>query len=114
MGKSVAEKVAALQRQKAQIEARLGQLKAREKSIERKRDTRRKVIAGAYALEHCEFDPAFKATLFGLLDQYVERPGDRELFDLPPKRKPSEAGAEDAGSDSASSPKPKEDDGKSK
>ena len=86
MGKSVADKVAALQRRKSEIEARLGQLKAREKSVERKRDTRRKVIAGAYALEHSEFDPAFKATLFGLLDQYVERPADRELFELPPKK----------------------------
>ena len=85
MSKKLNDRVAALRKRRAEIDARLNQLEAREKSKERKRDTRRKVIAGAYALEHCEFDPAFKATLFGLLDQYVERAADRELFDLAAK-----------------------------
>lgn len=109
MGKSVADKVAALQRRKAEIDARLSQLRAREKSAERRRDTRRKVIAGAYALEHCNFDPAFKATLYGLLDQYVERPSDRELFELGPKP----PAAPPAG-DSVPPKKAKEEDGKAK
>ena len=87
MAKSAKERAASLRKRKAEIEARLQQLEQREKSAERKRDTRRKVIAGAYALEHCEFDPDFRATLFGLFRDYVERDGDRELFDLPPLTK---------------------------
>lgn len=85
MAKKTNERIAALRKRRAEIDARLSQLEIREKAKERKRDTRRKVIAGAYALEHCEFDPAFKATLFGLLDQYVEREADRALFGLAPK-----------------------------
>ena len=85
MAKKTNERIAALRKRRAEIDARLNQLEIREKAKERKRDTRRKVIAGAYALEHCEFDPAFKATLFGLLDQYVEREADRALFGLAPK-----------------------------
>ena len=84
MAKSVKERAEALRKRKAEIEARLSDLEQREKTAERKRDTRRKVIAGAYALEHCDFDPAFKATLKGLLNSYLEKPGDRELFDLAP------------------------------
>ena len=84
MAKSVKERAEALRKRKAEIEARLSDLEQREKTAERKRDTRRKVIAGAYALEHCEFDPDFKATLEGLLNSYLEKPGDRELFDLAP------------------------------
>jgi hypothetical protein len=84
MSKKLNERVAALRKRRAEIDARLSQLEAREKAKERKRDTRRKVIAGAYALEHCEFDPDFKATLEGLLNSYLEKPGDRELFDLAP------------------------------
>jgi hypothetical protein len=74
-----------LREKKAQIEAKLRKLEAREKEKARKADTRRKVIAGALALEHAEIDPAFGEKLHGLLARFVDRPQDRALFGLPPK-----------------------------
>jgi hypothetical protein len=75
-----------LRKKRDQIDAQLKALEARNKQAERKADTRRKVIAGALALEHFERnrDSEFGRTLFRLLDEYVVRPHDRALFpDLP-------------------------------
>ena len=51
---------------------------------ERKADTRRKVIAGALALEHfvANRNSEFARILFRLLDEYVVRPHDRGLFEF--------------------------------
>ncbi|MHB0704098.1 hypothetical protein ACX4MT_00060 [Roseomonas mucosa] len=67
---------------KAQIEAQLKDLEAREQRQKRKDDTRRKIIAGALALEHAEIDPVFGAQLAKLLNRYVTKAQDRALFDL--------------------------------
>ena len=74
-----------LREKKAQIDAKLKKLEAREKERARKADTRRKVIAGALALEHAEIDPEFGEKLRSLLARFVNRPQDRALFGLPPK-----------------------------
>ncbi|HTV27872.1 MAG TPA: hypothetical protein VMF32_08830 [Xanthobacteraceae bacterium] len=49
---------------------------------ERKLDTRRKIIAGAIALEHMKYDPAFAARFQELLDRYVRKSPERLLFGL--------------------------------
>lgn len=74
-----------LREKKAQIEAKLKQLEARAKEKARKEDTRRKIIAGALALEHAEIDAEFGRKLHSILARFVGRPEDRELFGLPPK-----------------------------
>lgn len=61
---------------------RLSALETRAKNRERKTDTRRKIVVGAIALETARRDAAFKAQLWKLLDEFVERPLDRELFGL--------------------------------
>lgn len=48
----------------------------------RKRDTRRKIIAGALALE--EKDRGFRGKLLALIDEYVTADRDRALFGLGP------------------------------
>lgn len=77
------QKNAKAQRHAAQVKLR-----------ERKLDTRRKIIAGALALEHAKRDDRFHAILVRLLDEYVERPVERALFGLGPmpetKPKPRE------------------------
>lgn len=80
--KSPDEKIAELEKKAAQIKARLQSEQAKIKGQERKNDTRRKIIVGALALEH--EDPTFQETLSRLLHQYVTKPQDRALFDLPP------------------------------
>lgn len=63
-----------------QDKARLKNLEAKQRQQERKKDTRRKVIAGALALEHSGIDPEFGKTMFKLLNRYVKRDQDRVLF----------------------------------
>jgi len=67
-------------RKNAKAQKHEAQLKLRH----RKLDTRRKIIAGALALEHAKKDEAFRAQLHALLDEYVVRAVERELFGLPP------------------------------
>lgn len=85
------DRIHKLREKKQQIEAQLKQLEARERERERKADTRRKIIAGALALEHAEINEEFGRELHRLLFRHVERPQDRELFGLPPKGEDGEA-----------------------
>ena len=79
------EKLQELEEKRAQIQARIDKERARLKTEERKRDTRRKIIAGALALEHAQLNPNFAKELEKLLDRNVTREGDRALFNLTPK-----------------------------
>lgn len=76
------EKIADLQKRKAQIDAQLRRERSRAKEEQRKQDTRRKIIAGAIALEHK--DPHFRDTMKRLIAELVTRPEDRALFGLEP------------------------------
>ena len=49
---------------------------------ERKLDTRRKIIAGAIALEHMKYDAAFASAFQALLDRFVTKSPERVLFGL--------------------------------
>src|SRR5271155_4090557 len=82
--KSTADRLTTLRQKRAQLDAQLRALEARTKKAERKADTRRKVIAGALALEHFEAnrDSEFGRIMFRLLDEYVVRPHDRALFEV--------------------------------
>lgn len=51
---------------------------------ERKLDTRRKIIAGAIALEHMNHNAAFAAAFEALLDRFVTKGPERTLFGLKP------------------------------
>ncbi len=80
-----ADKKAMLLKKKEQIAEQLKQLNARDKDSERKADTRRKVIAGALALEHFAQHPdgEFAKVLFKLLNEHVEERS-RYLFSFLP------------------------------
>ncbi|MGP0092321.1 MAG: hypothetical protein ACLPKB_20525 [Xanthobacteraceae bacterium] len=89
-----AEKKATLLKKQEQIAEQLKQLNAREKENERKADTRRKVIAGALALEHFAQHPSgeFARVLFKLLNDHVDERA-RHLFAfLPARDAPQTAG----------------------
>lgn len=74
-----------LREKKSQIEARIKNIQSRERQQTRKNDTRRKIIAGALALYHMEKNPddPFSRKLLRLLDEYVTKPYERNLFGLP-------------------------------
>lgn len=71
-----------LTKKEEQLKARIQKKRAQVRGQERKRDTRKKIIAGALALEHASQDAAFAKIMKRLLQEHVTRPEDRKLFDL--------------------------------
>jgi len=91
--KSPQQKLDELREKEAQLKARIQKEKAKLATDERKRDTRRKIIAGALALEHAEQNPdsEFATVLHRLLSRHVDRDQDRALFDLPSRKKANDS-----------------------
>jgi hypothetical protein len=76
-----------LQQRLEQVQRQIRLQKARERDQTRRDDARRKIIAGALALEHRDRNPdsEFGRLLLRLLDEYA-RPEDRRLFEFLPTR----------------------------
>ena len=55
---------------------------------DRARDTRHKILAGACVLDRAAKDPVSAKHLKEILDVFLERDRDHQLFDLPPKEAP--------------------------
>jgi len=72
-----------LEKQLEVIKARLLSVKAREKTSERKKDVRRKILVGAYYLDQAEKNSSM-AEIKNLMDKFLKRDFDRELFELDP------------------------------
>lgn len=82
--------LARLKEQQEIIKARIINLEAREKTQERKRDTRRKILIGSYYLEKSRENSSMDE-IKKLMDSFLTRNSDRMLFDLvqienPPKK----------------------------
>lgn len=77
-----AAKLAKLEAQQAQIQARIQNEKSKISKEKRKLDTRRKIITGALALEHMEQNPQseFAAELHKLITRHVKET-DKHLFE---------------------------------
>lgn len=69
---------------KSQKEAREQKELMRTLKKERAKDTRRKILAGAWLLESVERDPEKKQRVIEGLGRFLKRADDRALFDLPP------------------------------
>ena len=61
---------------------RIVRLRTIEPTKERKRDTRRKILAGACVLDRADKDPVSARHLQEILDAFLTKPQDRALFDL--------------------------------
>jgi hypothetical protein len=83
------EAIQRLEQQLAKAQRDLRHALSLQKQQARADDARRKIIAGALALEHFEKNPGsdFGKTMFRLLDEYV-RPYERQLFEFLPVREP--------------------------
>ncbi len=81
------EYVQTLEQKVAAAQRKLQLARTRLKDQERRDDARRKIIAGALALEHVERNPDsdFARHMQRLLDEYT-RPDDRKLFPSLPAR----------------------------
>jgi len=83
------DKIKTLEQRLAKVQRDLRKAKSAQEDEARRLDARRKIIAGALALEHLDKNPhsEFGKVLFRLLDEYA-RPDDRQLFPFLPVRDP--------------------------
>jgi hypothetical protein len=71
-----------LKEKEAVLKARLAKIEAKERTQDRKKDTRRKILLGALAFKKMQELPAFKEQITKDLDGFLTNPRDRELFEL--------------------------------
>ena len=71
-----------LRLQRQQINERIKSMEAKERTQERKLDTRRKILLGALLSDWMEKDEGLKKKVFGHLTRYLSRKNDRDLFGL--------------------------------
>ena len=81
--RSIQDQIRALEDKRRKLDAQLTRLHAAGRAEARKRDTRRKILAGAAVLNQAEKNDTARASLWKLLDQALVKDRDRELFDLP-------------------------------
>ncbi len=83
MAKPTNEKLADLLEKEAQIRAQIQTLKQRENEVERKKDTRRKILIGGAILAKIKSGEWKEKQLHELLNPILKAERDRELFNLP-------------------------------
>ena len=89
MGINRNERIADLEKKKQQLANRIVRLRNLESAKQRKIDTRRKILAGAWVLHRADQDTDARLSLMRGLDEFLVGDRDRELFDLPPKPQPT-------------------------
>ena len=82
MEPSTLSNIEKLKRQKQVLEARIQKAEALQKQRDRKADTRRKILLGAYFLDKLRKDGTLEA-IKPELDNFLTRNNDRALFGLP-------------------------------
>lgn len=82
-------KLKRLQERRAAITARIREEEKKLREEEHRLDTRRKILAGAWALEKAARDNEFSATMMGELRTFLVRDDDRALLGLPPLPEPA-------------------------
>ena len=85
MGLNRNERIAELEKKKQPIANRIVRLRNIESTEQRKLETRRKILAGAWILHRQDHDDRLRLMLMQGLDEFLERDKDRALFNLPPK-----------------------------
>ncbi len=80
MAKPLSDKIAALKAKRQELAARQAALEAKEKTEDRKRQTRRKIVIGGAILAAIEDKPAIAEQLRGVLAKYVGRDVDRAVI----------------------------------
>ncbi len=75
-------KLERLLQKEAQIKAQIQQAKAAERTLEKKRDTRRKILIGAAVMARVEHGDWPKEDLLRMMDGFLTRPNERDLFGL--------------------------------
>jgi hypothetical protein len=90
--------------QKLQLQARITRLDASESKQNRKKENRRKVLAGAAIFAKIERGEWSEEGFRKMMDAFLSRPSERALFDLPILNEPSEQSEESATENNHSDP----------
>ena len=77
------ERLLKLQARRDQLNVRIQALANQKTKIERAKDTRRKILVGAAVLDSIGRGEWDQVALDKILDRFLTRPIDRELFNLP-------------------------------
>ena len=80
-----ADRMRKLEEQRARINAEIQRVRSRESQEERKRETRRKILAGAMVLDRVARKDLSEKLFKADMDRFLERDQDRALFELPPR-----------------------------
>lgn len=75
------ERIESLKKKQGQIKAKIKDLEASDKSRERKRETRRKILIGAYYYDKAKEEKKMDE-IKSIMDIYLKRNYDRALFGL--------------------------------
>ena len=75
-------KLERLLQKEAQLKAQIQQAKAAERTLEKKKDTRRKILIGAAVMARVDSGRWPKDDLLEMMDGFLSRPNERELFGL--------------------------------
>ena len=81
-----ADRLRKLEEQRARINAEIQRVRSRESVEERKRETRRKILAGAMVLDRVARKDLSEKLFKADMDRFLERDQDRALFGLPPRQ----------------------------
>ena len=76
-------KIQKLEEAQAKIAAELQLAREQEAEEERQRDTRRKILIGEAVRDAATNDPKLKTLVDNLLNTFLDKARDRQLFDLP-------------------------------
>ena len=74
-----------IKKKRDQLNARIQQMEAYEKTKARKRETKKKILIGAYYLDQAKKDDTYQ-DLVNQLDTFLVRSSDRQLFGLEDKK----------------------------
>ena len=87
----MATRLEKLEKQQAQLEARIRAEQSKHKQKERKADTRRKILVGACVMARMETNEILKRDVMAWLDHDLKRDVDREMFGWTPLKLPSDS-----------------------
>ena len=83
MSKASKHSLERLKEQREKLNARIQKKEALLKTSSRKKDTRKKILLGSYYLDHATKENKWDEVK-NIMDKYLKRNADRELFDLEP------------------------------
>lgn len=78
------DKISKLRDKQKQLAEQIRREEGRLKAKERKEETRRKILVGAYILDKASRDEQYKSWLVKGMEGFLTRADDRALFELPP------------------------------